>query len=297
LQDVLVAAEIVAMSLTYLTTETMLHLSQGWLDPQGSLPILEQHDLTRGLLEHLRSNRRAMRAASQSTNDWDQKLEELSREQFALDYAHDQQVRGLFQLLGAMAELCEQEASATELLELRQWLFPQGLDLVRRSYVEEAGHGGYIEEQLTPELRKKLKAISWKISKQTTNLLLEVEKWLAASRELGKREAEKLQLQSLRSTSKSQNRSRTMNQVRQEWIRLVHALRTNLDLVAELSASEREHVLGLLTKQEQEANKRVAQKRRSKSERSLGTATQTTTFSTSASKDSIPNLIVEPKEE
>jgi predicted DNA-binding protein len=251
------------MSLRYLTTETMLHLTQGWLDPQGGLPILEKHDLTRGLLDRLRSNRTAMMTASRLSNEWEQQLEALSKEQAVLDQAHDQQVRGMYLILSAMAELAEDSTMATELLELRDWLFPQGLELIRKSYVEESGHSGHIEEELSPERRKKLKTIGWKFSKYETNLLQEVDRWLDAGRELGKKENEKLQVQSQREENKDQNISPSINLVRKEWVRLTQALRSNLELLEDISNSERKIVLGMLDKQEQDSDKRIA-KRRSK---------------------------------
>lgn len=152
-------------------------------------------------------------------------MRELSDRQAVLDSAHDDHVRGIY---GALTSLAQISGVPTELLSLRDDLFPEGLAHGKLTYRGEAGHGAMVEARLDDTMKSRLKAVNL----HDKNLLDLTQEWLGLARQLGQLEDERARLSPAPSPASDINRARLT------WIRIANALMANAELAEIDSATE-----------------------------------------------------------
>ncbi len=212
------------MAVKMLTVEEMNQVSAPWVtEGNPARAAIEKTPLLAALWPQLQSAHAAIFALRAATDE--PKIRELSARQAVLDAAHDDHVRGIH---GALTSLAQVSGARTELLALRDSLFPEGLPHTNLTYRGEAGHGAMLEARLDDRLRARLKAVNLH-DKNLLDLTLE---WLGLARQIGQLEDERARLSPAPSPASEINRARL------GWIRITNALLANAELAGIDSATE-----------------------------------------------------------
>lgn len=156
----------------------------------------------------------------------DQFVKQLKGRRKGADFRHDSFSRAAYYTLEAhihLARANDDDDTESALLVLRDLLFPFGLEIVKFSYVEEAGQARLMESRITTENEERLATIPV----ADENLLDIVRKWLNAGAELGQLETE------LADTQLPSQRG-PVAEARRRWARVVKAVRTVADLESSL---------------------------------------------------------------
>lgn len=239
------------MAVKRLTTEEMVQASGPWVT-EGSdarkaivaVPVLQ------GLLPRVDAAHKALLEAQPGPNN--PRLAALQTEEQTLDLEHDTLIRGTHMLLTALSLLSGSPEAAEQLLRLRDFLLPQGLEVTQSTYRAEAGAGELLKKRLADDasLKKQLKEIPVHHAKQS--LWTVVEGWLARANRLGELENERAQIAPPNGPSDGARLVAARNQ----WIRAVNALVANGEL-AELDATTDRLIFGALRLAEKAADRRV----------------------------------------
>ena len=156
------------------------------------------------------------------------RLAEIRTVSRTTDLRHDALVRGLWNLLTALAFLASDPKESEALLALRDHLIPEGVSITQRSYLEESGVATLTAARLTPDHRTALA----KIPTPWGSALDCVDEWFACAARLGELEHERAAIE-----SPAMITAADVLAARNEWVRVMNALRTNLALVEELPAA------------------------------------------------------------
>ncbi len=210
------------MALRQLTIEEMVQISAPWATSgTPARSALQRVAHLAALLAQIDEAHRGIHAAKPTTED--ATLKQLSAEEAALDVQHDTLVRGTH---GVLTMLAEVSAAADELLGLRDLLFPEGLEHIRKTYRGEAGHAAMVASRLNKSARARLKAVTL----HDKTLLDLADEWLAIAKKLGELEAERAHLSEASPGTPGQ-----VNAARLQWIRVVNAMIAMAEL-AEIDA-------------------------------------------------------------
>lgn len=229
------------MALKWLTVEEMIQISDP-LVTEGNEARSEIDGIAvlAALLPSLRSAHAAIFAVRLQPAD--PKLRELVNRENALDAEHDDRVRGIH---GALTGLALVSDDPTELVHLRDTLFPEGLRHTKKSYRGQAGHAAMVEARLDDQTKSRLKAVNL----HHKNLLELTQGWLALAKQLGAAEDERAKLEPQPSSAAD------MNNARLGWIRIMNVLIANAEL-ANLDAATDRLLFGPLRAAEQAATNR-----------------------------------------
>ncbi len=140
-----------------------------------------------------------------------------------LDAEHDRLLRGLFHLLGALAEL-EPERSG-DYHRLQSHLFPEGLRGITRTYADEAADARRVDNRLDEFDHTLLAAIPLPEGRTGTDIFLA---WVAAGEALERYERRRIAAETAPGVSASR-----LNDVRNRWIRTVHAFEGLVNVTGE----------------------------------------------------------------
>lgn len=205
-----------------LTTQTMVTVSERWVDPEREKPILQRYPLTAALIPHLVKAHTNLVVFQRASAETQGEIAAVQKEQAALDAEHDRKIRGVFSFLTSLAELSDTEGRARHYLDLRDKLLPDGLRAVQRSYVDQAGEIVLLEGRLDDGAKRALADIGT----PEGPLSLHVQAWMKAATRLGQLEEKRLDL--ARSASIDDTRKSDVLRARNEWIRVVNGLKSNL---------------------------------------------------------------------
>jgi hypothetical protein len=255
------------MALNDLTTASMLSITEPWVTPGPvhslllSLPLIAPmipafEVVHQGLLE------------TQRTHDTpgEMRLRQLDEQTRQLDYLHDRKARGVYGLLTALSELSEDPVYARHFLDLRDILFPSGLEVTDLSYLEEAIQARQLEARLSPDLRQALAEVpaagppivpvEGEPAPHPTpsTLLSHVERLIDAGQRLGQSEAERMALEERLLNEGKRSAPADVLKARHAWVRAVKAL-VSLLQVEHLSALQRRQILGALDLAEAQASR------------------------------------------
>jgi hypothetical protein len=145
-------------------------------------------------------------------------------EQQKVDGVHDRRMRGTFTVLEGLEAIAvdlgfEPATVATARVEL----FPDGLRMTRRSYVEEAAEVGFVEKRLSPAT----KALLAQVNLQGKPLRAYVDAWLDAARELGELDDKREAIEQKLALGKS--KVLTQREARNNWIAVVGMVRAAIE--------------------------------------------------------------------
>jgi hypothetical protein len=246
------------MALRNLSTETMLSHSAEWLDPNKNVhPLLHKHDATRGLVKRLDTAHSGLLATFRVTDTGDDKLAVIQGQEDAADGLHDRKARGVHGLFTALAELTDHPETREKLLATRDRLFPDGLDVIRWSYSDEAGNALVLAERLDPGTRASLTEIGAHAGAEAFQVDSQLDAMILAGKQLGELEQEKARL-----TGQPVVPLASRSAARNEWIRLVDLIVRNVESSDEIQAADRSTILDRLRAEEARADHRVAEQRR-----------------------------------
>ena len=237
------------MALKRLTTEEMVQLSGPWVTAgtDARKAILAVPEMA-GVLPKVEAAHQALHAAQPGTDD--PRLAKLQEEAAEEDVQHDTLVRGIHTFLTGLALLGGDTPAADVSSKLRDFLLPDGLETMQKTYRAEAGAAKLLETRLAGDagVKKQLKEIT--VHKKPLGHFVDL--LLARANRLGELEDERAALESAAAGPSDGAR---LVAARNQWIRAVNALVANADL-AELDETKSRLIFGSLRLAEKKADRR-----------------------------------------
>ncbi|WP_437734949.1 hypothetical protein [Sorangium sp. So ce1335] len=240
------------MALKDLSPRQMVQITAAWLDPERERPRLVSLKRCAPLLDDIEAAHDGILKSHRRQKKANDELSEIQRQQVAVDQVHDRKARGAHAVLTGFADLADDPEDAAIYLEIRDQLFADGLKFISASYSDEAGEVKLARDRLTPESKAALKALPT----PGGNLLKAVQAWFAAGDELGKLDAQRVQLEAQDRPDQANPRGGQLR-ARNRWIKVVRSVLQML----ELEAADAETTRRLLAPLQREAAK--AERRRS----------------------------------
>lgn len=211
-----------------LSNAAMIGATSGWVDPAQERPVLEGIPEVAGFVPTLDKARSTLIATQMSAEMTvtEKRLKELIDAAVNQDGTFDRLARGLYGIIAATACLVgEADADGQRLLRLLEVLFPDGLLIVNRSYIEEAGSIELAKGRLTEDDR----AFLDKFPCVGGTILTRMDEWFEAGVVLGNLERERTQLAEASESAEVVSKS-DMIVARNQWIRVVRAILAGLEL-------------------------------------------------------------------
>lgn len=236
----------------------MASISETWLHPKGTRPLIEAIAPAAALLPSVQKAHDGLKKAQAQPQQVPEKLLEIQKKQAELDKLHDRKGRGTYLVLTGFAEIADDPALVAEILALRDKIFDPtiGLRVLQASYAEEAGEVILLEERLNDEDRALLK----KMPCPKGSLLDAHQARVTAGKKLGALDTEKNALSSDQVSAPGEvTMPADVLRARNAWIKAARALITVLDL-DDLDAATRTKILGPIEEAERKADLRVAGK-------------------------------------
>jgi hypothetical protein len=205
-----------------LTTETMVQLSEAWLDPKRARTSLSSLPVVSALLPKIEEAHGELLARQPAAPSGAvvARITAIQAKQAALDARHDRKMRGAVKLLDALADLADDPEDAHRYQELSVLLCPEGVKGIIKSYSDESGAAKLLEGRIDDGVKKQL----GKIAIPGGKLLDTVNDWIEAAVELGALDDEKNAL------GKEGARPSDAIDARNKWIRTAAALETALEI-------------------------------------------------------------------
>lgn len=233
------------MALKRLTLGEMITTTKTWVDPRH-----RHHQLLRGIAETAPFLPRIIdvhKALLDTQPLTDLQVAERARLVGELDTQHDDLVRSLYFLFQAKVHKTQNPAERAVWEHLSETLLPEGLNLVNRSPADEAGQASLAMARLTTEDKNRLKSLTfdgdtaWKLC----------ESYSKVAEALG--QAAKAQMTPGVTTSRAEALA-----ARNQWIRIVNAVRSTLEMVGPSAEIEREILAPLAELERRAARRRAA---------------------------------------
>ncbi len=209
-----------------LSVEHMVELAASWLDPARDRPILESDELLTGPLAIIERATKALLILRKQAGLTDMEIIRLTQEMTELDALHDRMARCVFYALDAGENLASDPTEIENHQKARLLLFPDGLNVTRRSYREQAGFARRVDEQLDAPTRQWLSGII--LHGQPLDIVADT--WFTTARTLGSRFADR---ETMRGTENPEGvRAIQIYDERNRWIRGVNTLIAMLEETA-----------------------------------------------------------------
>jgi hypothetical protein len=174
-------------------------------------------------------------------------LQALSQQELQVDAKHDAYVKLIY---NALTVLAPGSASGNELLSLRDMLFPEKLQHMKKSYRGEVGHAVLVAKQMDEATQARLKAVQLH-DKTLFDLYSE---WQRTAKQLGDLEDERAHL-----SQATPSPAKEIASARNRWIRVVKAFQACAE-VANLDAETDNLIFAPLRAAEQVADNRMRSK-------------------------------------
>jgi len=230
----------------------MVHISADWLDPKGLRPVLLSIAIVAELVPKLEDVHETLITKQPTTSAILARVTAIQEKQATIDIPYGRKLRGSFGLLSSLADLTDDPSKAAAYLDLRDRLSPEGLRAILKSYTEKAGAAKMLPGRLDESSRELLASIATPDGK----LMDAVKAWTRAGRELGALEREKVALNQQLANEEGKVRPADVVKARNRWIRLAHALESNLEISAADEATVA-NILGSLHDGEARADRRA----------------------------------------
>lgn len=241
------------MALKNLTDEEMMGLSAAWIDPKRQRPALEAHPLLAAMLPQIASAHDGLLWPADESADaaLDAARKALYQQGVTLDQRHDRKGRGVFNLLGALADLTDDPDLAAGYLALRKALFPtENLSVLSQSWRGEAGNAHRIQDSVLGD-KTHAAALKALVLPEKRTLHDSVRDFALAGIELGKVEDKRANL-----TSGDEVEGSSAVATRNRWITVGNNLVRMVDEVLGLTGESRRAILGALEESERKASAR-----------------------------------------
>lgn len=244
------------MTLRNLNDGEMIEVSGAWIDARRGRHAFEAIPLLAALLPSVIEAHSGLVAAGAPKADDGREAErqKLYVEGTALDQRHDRKGRGVFNLLGALADLTDDPEEAARFAALQRAIFPDGtLSVLKASWRGEAGNALAVKERVLDDrdLSAALKAIP--LPGRAT-LLDRTREFVDAGRKLGGIEDRRAVLNAP-TTEATPTKSGTVS-ARNRWCSVVGTAVRLADDVLGLDATTRHALFGALDEVERKADAR-----------------------------------------
>jgi len=234
------------MSLKILSTGEMVTLSEPWTN-KSSAPCAAIRAIPDLVPIAARVSEAHTELFTTQPNVNQATVSALTDQALQLDSRHDTLARSIYGLVTGFAEAAANADETRALLELRDVLFPEGLQGVNRSFREEAGATKLLSQRLTREHRAALQKLPLPGSR---TVLDQVDEFLSVGKRLGEIEDRRAAEQMPGGTTGTD-----VIRARNKWIRAVNALLSMAELV-EMPADTYQLVFGPLRAAEKAAERR-----------------------------------------
>jgi hypothetical protein len=242
------------MSLRNLSPQTMVNISEAWLDAEKDREVFAALPLLGALLPAIEEAHEGIKRTQRLSSSIQNELKALLDQAVALDTTHDRKLRGTYNFLGSVAEMTDDSDLAKGALDLRDRLVPVGLKATTRSYGDQAGDAKLLPSRLddaSTKLLKKLKIPGGQLSDV-------VEGWRSAALELEAVDAKREKLTEELPKSPDGVTPRDVHNARNAWIRVVRAVETNAALEKGATEEVLKRLFGRLRRDEAKADRRAA---------------------------------------
>ncbi len=211
------------MALKDLNVPAMLSISDQWLG--HDLAMLQTEEILAPVIKLVDDAHKTLRTTQQRVGTTEQRIIDLTAKLTVADANHDRQLRAIFWMLAAAAELAESPDKAEAILAARDRLIPAGLSATQRTYREQAGNAQLAREQNTAEVQQ----FCQQIVVMGTPLVDVVEQWLATAAQIGDMNAER---NKIAGDSDDGVSAGEVHRSRLKWIQAVNAFLTLLDFTS-----------------------------------------------------------------
>lgn len=229
------------MNLNALTTQAMLVQSDRWLHNPEVHAALMKYALGIALKPQLVVSYEQLSLVQASRGKVYGDISALSARIVEVDQDFDDGARCLFFGLEALIAGARDQTSSTQFTTLRDLLFPDGLSIIQRSFVDEGGAMLEIERRVTPEILRALDAI--RLGDRTLGAVYR--DWVAAGAMLRELTQKRAQVRASAARGGTALPAIDGRNARQQWIKTVHALLGAFEL-ENLSDATRELLFGPL---------------------------------------------------
>ena len=223
-------------NLKILSNQAMVGATQGWVTSSDARDALAAIPEVSGYLDKMQAAHQGLldcqvTGTSKSTTD---SLKALGEEALSLDGRHDFLARGIDAVLTGNAliangQTADSAVTAEAVEEVRAKLFPSGMVLINRTYLEEAGEVEMAKSRLTDADQ----ALLTQLPIAGGTLLDAVNSWIAAGEALGTVERKRARITEDENAAEIVSRSDVVA-ARNRWIRVVRAILAGLELTEEL---------------------------------------------------------------
>ena len=219
----------------------MLANSASWLGDETVVRTLESHTLGAAVLVEVGKSHENLATALGDRRRLRATLDRLSADLAEIDDEFDSSARALRGFLRAFAEVAVTPQLAEAYTDADSLLFPDGLAVTKRSYLDEHGVVLEIEKRITADTRELLAA-----TRIGTRSLADVyNQWIEAGKRLGEAARRRALLQSTTAQTSDHKPSIDTKEARLAWIQTVRVFLGVVDLLP-LTDDERRSVLGQL---------------------------------------------------
>lgn len=223
-------------------------LSRNWTGPDAD--ALRTLDTGVRLLEFFRGFLLLAAAHAAPGNPLIAQLDALLQ---AADFLHDRLVRGLFLILSGLIELADTDEEAQAWTRLRDRLFPEGLAINSRTWLEEGNAADGVFERLDAADLTLLDSLL----PGGRTLLSIVERYRDAGRTLLEKDPERA---AAREAQQRTGRG-TLTQARNQFIQAVALMRTTIQFQSDLDPEIKTRLTAKLDELEKHADARAARRR------------------------------------
>jgi hypothetical protein len=227
-----------AMNLSILPINVMLAHSDRWLNDLVLRAQLCAHPVGAALLAEVARVHERLAGQVERRRQLELALARLTELLARLDLVHDNMARAIHGVLEALIAAAQEPAAAELYARLRDLLFPEGLSIVTRSYMYEAGAIAALGARVTDHDLAQMAEIQ--IGAQT--LADWYHAWVDAGQKLGRHAHEREALLASAGRGGSASAATDTRGARYEWINVVQTLIGALDLM-KLGPEAREQLL------------------------------------------------------
>lgn len=177
-----------------LTTAEMIQVSTDWVSPGTTRDAVLAQPALAAMLPSIETAHHGLRRVAPDT-ELPARLKGLSEESFDRDLSHDDTIRGTHAVVTGLSILAVDPTEKAQLLALLDFLLPEGLQAVRKTYRGEAGEAALLDERMEeqPDKTAQLSAMVLPIGGGTP-LRTFVDSWIADATRLGAIDSERATL-------------------------------------------------------------------------------------------------------
>lgn len=246
------------MALANLTVETQVGVSARWVDADKDRSCFEGEPALAALLQEIDAAHNDLISIQSKSSANSEEIKVLTELVQRLDARHDNKGKGVYEMFGAVALLAESPEDADHYLETRDKLMPDGLNFVRRFYLDETGGTALVEGRITDNIRRTLRSIPTPHG----NLMDEVNEWIRAGKDLGSAERQRIKLAQVRAEETISGKD--INRARRRWNDVAEAVLTIVDLIKNLDEETRNRIIQPLKIAEEKTDRAIDEAREKK---------------------------------